>query len=615
MCGIVGCVSEINATRVLLRGLERLEYRGYDSAGVAVIDGNGDLALRRRVGKLIHLMDAVDREPIQGNVGIGHTRWATHGGVTEPNAHPHLSYDGNIALIHNGIIENYEVLKRDLVGRGRTFHSETDTETLVHRIAEHRESCDSLYEAVRRTLAEVEGAYGIVVIDRREPDTIVCAREQSPLVVGVKEGEAYLASDVPALLDYTRDVIFLEDGDIAVLRPGEISITDHDGNAIERSITRIKWDLSQAEKGGYRHFMLKETHEQPRVLGEIMLGRIDAAAGRVNLVEGGEPVLPEDVASRVDRVVLIACGTSWHAALVGAFWFESFAGLPVQVDYASEFRYRTFHVDERTLVVPVSQSGETADTLAAVKEARRRGAPCVAIVNAVGSSMTREVDGVLYTRAGPEIGVASTKAFTTQLAGLYLLAHALGTMRGTLGGDAARARLEELAGVHDLVARALEQESAIESLAATVQSREDFLYLGRGLNYPVALEGALKLKEISYIHAEGYPAGEMKHGPIALIDDGFPVVCVATPGAVYDKVFNNLEEVRARKGRVIAVGAEGDDRIAGLADDVMWVPGAAEAVAPIVNVVPLQLLAYHVALIRGCDIDQPRNLAKSVTVE
>ena len=615
MCGIVGCISKLNSARVLLRGLERLEYRGYDSAGIAVIDGDHKIQMRRRVGKLIYLQDALDMEPIYGHTGIGHTRWATHGEVNERNAHPHLCYEGHIALIHNGIIENYRALKQEMADRGRVFQSDTDTEVLAFLIAEARHTVGTLQEAVLAALRQVVGAYGLVVIDDREPGTIVCARNQSPLVIGVKEEEAFLASDVPALLEHTRDFIFMRDGEVGVLRPGQVDLMTLEGEAVQPEVVRVRWNLQQAEKGGYKHFMLKEIHEQSQVLSETLMGRIDDDLSRVHLAAGGEPLLDAEEVRRIDRVVVLACGTSWHAGLVSAFWFEDLAGLPTQVDYASEFRYRSPPVDSGTLVVTVSQSGETADTLAAVKEARRQGARCVAVVNAVGSSMTREVNGVLYTRAGPEIGVASTKAFTTQLAALFLLAHGLGTFRGRLETDRSRRLLQGMRQVVDSVDKALEEEEAIARIAADIQGRNDFLYLGRGLNYPVALEGALKLKEISYIHAEGYPAGEMKHGPIALIDEGFPVVCIVTPGKVYEKVLNNLEEVRARSGRIIAVAVEGDSRVESLADTVIVVPEVIEEISPIINVIPLQLLAYHIALLRGCDIDQPRNLAKSVTVE
>jgi glucosamine--fructose-6-phosphate aminotransferase (isomerizing) len=615
VCGIVGCVSKVNATRVLLRGLERLEYRGYDSAGIAVIDDDGALSVRRRVGKLIHLQDAVDQDPVYGHTGIGHTRWATHGGVNEENAHPHVCFESKIAIIHNGIIENYRDLKEGMLARGRAFRSDTDTEVLAFLIAEARRESGSLEAAVLAALGQVEGAYALVAIDIREPETLVCARNQSPLVIGVKDEESYLASDVPALLEYTRDFVFLRDGEVAVLTPGHVRVQTVHGEPVEPEVTQVKWDLHQAEKSGYKHFMLKETHEQPRGITETLLGRLDEATGDVQLVEGGEALISPEDAREIERVVLLACGTSWHAGLVAAFWFEDFAGIPAQVDYASEFRYRTPALDEGTLLVAISQSGETADTLAAIKEARRRGVRCLAVVNAVGSSMTREVNGVLYTRAGPEIGVASTKAFTTQLAALFLLACDLGASRGRLDSNRRGELLHTLRHIGDRVQEALDEEPEVARIAAEVQGKQDFLFLGRGLNYPIALEGALKLKEISYIHAEGYPAGEMKHGPIALIDEGFPVVCVATPGRVYDKMLNNLEEVKARNGRIIAVAVDGDTRVRQLTDTVLRVPEVPDELSPIVNVIPLQLLAYHVALLRGCDIDQPRNLAKSVTVE
>ena len=612
MCGIVGCVGDSGsdvAERVL-KGLRRLAYRGYDSAGIAVIEGDGRMHSLRRAGKLANLERAVHETPLHGSVGLGHTRWATHGSPSEQNAHPHRDCSGRLVVVHNGIIENYQELRQRLRESGHRFTSETDSEVLAHLIESHL--AGDLSDAVRAALREVRGAYAIGVLHSSFPDTLVGARKDCPLVVGVRAGEALLASDVPALLEATRDVTYLEDGDVATLRPGGVSFTDLLGAPQDRAPHRIEWDLLTAEKGGFKHFMLKEIHEQPRVVADVLMGRFDEA--------GDDVLLPEirldaGAARALDRITIVACGTSWHAGLVGKFLIESAAGIPVEVDVASEFRYRHPLVGGKTLVVAVSQSGETADTLAGLRLARSLGARTLSVCNVIGSSIAREAHDVLDTRAGPEIGVASTKAFTSQIVALHLVAIRLGRLRGALSEEAARRKIAGLRAVRGAIEEALRREERIDALAGRLVSATDVLYLGRGINYPIGLEGALKLKEISYVHAEGYPAGEMKHGPIALVDEKLPVIFLATPGEVYEKVLSNMEEVRARGGRIVAVAADGDAKASAIADETVFVPRVEEELSPLVNVVPLQLLAYHVALRRGCDVDQPRNLAKSVTVE
>ena len=612
MCGIVGYVGPRDAVPIIVEGLRRLEYRGYDSAGIAVVKG-GVLTRRRAAGKLGNLEESLRQDPITGEYGVGHTRWATHGRPTEENAHPHQDSQGKIVVVHNGIIENYLALKTRLQAAGHTFVTQTDTEVVAHLVAHHY--AGSLEDAVRKAVAEIEGIYALVLLHKDEPQLLVGARLGPPLVVGVGDGERFLASDLPALLAHTRDFIFLEDGETVTITPGSTTIRNAAGAVVDRPTQRISWDPVQAEKGGYRHFMLKEIHEQPRAVRDTLLGRIGLDEGEVFLQELGPAFWGLKGAQ---RVILIACGTSWHSALVGKFLLEQVAGISAEVDYGSEFRYRTPLVGPGTLAVAISQSGETADTLAAFREAKRRGALPIAICNVQGSMLTREAAGTLLTHAGPEIGVASTKAFTSQVIALALLALHLGRLRGTLSADACRGLLQNLAKVPHLMEQALACEPAVEALARTVLKATDFLYLGRGINYPIALEGALKLKEISYVHAEGYPAGEMKHGPIALIDERMPVVALCPKGRVYEKMLSNVQEVKARGGRVIAVVENGDGdarRVLDGNDAIIEVPPSEEIWSPLLMVVPLQLLAYHVALLGGRDVDQPRNLAKSVTVE
>ena len=612
MCGIVGYVGPRDAVPVIVEGLRRLEYRGYDSAGIAVVT-KGSLERRRSVGKLGNLEEALAAAPLAGDFGLGHTRWATHGRPSEENAHPHQDCSGALVVVHNGIIENYLELKTRLAAEGHRFVTQTDTEVVAHLVESHYRG--DLEDAVRRTLAELEGIYALVFLHRDQPQKLVAARLGPPLVVGLGQGEHFLASDVPALLAHTRDFVFLDDGDVVTVTPEAARITDASGRPVERKAQRIAWDPVQAEKGGYRHFMLKEIHEQPRAVRDTLLGRIGLEEGEVHLEELGAAA---DELRRVRRVTLLACGTSWHAALVAKFLLEQVAQIPAEVDYGSEFRYRTPIVDRDTLAVAISQSGETADTLAAFREAKRLGALPIGICNVQGSMLTREAAGTLLTHAGPEIGVASTKAFTSQIVALSLLALHLGRLRGSLSADRCRVLLQELAKVAHLMERALLLSPQIEDLARTLAQASDFLFLGRGINYPIALEGALKLKEISYIHAEGYPAGEMKHGPIALIDERLPVVALCPPGRTYEKMLSNVQEVKARGGRVLALAAEGDAQLPHVLEphDVMLpVPVVEELWSPLLMVVPLQLLAYHVAVRAGRDVDQPRNLAKSVTVE
>jgi len=612
VCGIVGYVGSREAVPVLMEGLRRLEYRGYDSAGLAVVQ-DGELRRRRSAGKLQRLAESLATEPLQGSWGVGHTRWATHGRPTEENAHPHQDCQGRIVVVHNGIIENYLELKERLQSAGHRFQTQTDTEVVAHLAESHYRG--SLEAAVRETVAELKGIFALVFLHRDEAQTLVGARLGPPLVVGLGEGERFLASDIPALLPYTRDFLFLDDGDVVTVQPSGTRLVNGAGAAVERAPQRITWDAVQAEKGGYRHFMLKEIHEQPRAVRDTLLGRIGLDEGGIHLQELGAA---GERLQRVERATLIACGTSWHAALVGKFLFEQVAGLPAEVDYGSEFRYRTPLVGPETLAVAISQSGETADTLAAFREAKRRGALSLAVCNVEGSMLAREAAGTLLTHAGPEIGVASTKAFTAQIAALALLALHLGRLRGTLGAEACREHLKGLARVPHLMEEALGKEAAIEELSRSLMQTHDFLYLGRGINYPIALEGALKLKEISYLHAEGYPAGEMKHGPIALIDDALAVVALCPQGRVYEKMLSNIQEVKARGGRVVAVVSAGDKQVRGILDArdaVLEVPDSAELWSPFLFVVPLQLLAYHLAVRAGRDVDQPRNLAKSVTVE
>jgi glucosamine--fructose-6-phosphate aminotransferase (isomerizing) len=612
MCGIVGYVGQRESVPILIEGLRRLEYRGYDSAGVAVIDHSPD-GIKARVvrcrGKLGNLEKLLAAEMPTGSLGMGHTRWATHGRPSDENAHPHKS--GSVSVVHNGIIENHAALRAQLQAKGRVFSSETDTEIVAHLVDEELKndpSCD-LREAVRRSLKQVEGAYAIVVLSDKTPDRIVAAKNASPLVVGLGDGENFVASDVPALLSHTRRMIFLEEGEIAELRRDGVTLCDLEGRTIQRPVKEITWSAVSAEKDGFKHFMLKEIHEQARAVTDTLRGRLSVEQADAFL--DGIEVKP----SEVRRITIVACGTSWHAGLVGKFLIEQLARVPVEVDLASEFRYREPVVGPGDLVVAISQSGETADTLAAVKEARARGARALCIANVVDSSIPRACEGSIYTHAGPEIGVASTKAFTTQLAALALLAIHLGRRGGALSADAAGKLVEELLQIPNKMTDVVGLAPQIQVLARRYGNARDFLFLGRGPNYPIALEGALKLKEISYIHAEGYASGEMKHGPIALIDEHMPVVVLAPRGPGYDKVMSNLQEVKAREGKVIAVATRGDHAIGELADEVILIPDAPLLLQPLLTVLPLQLLAYYVADFKGTDVDQPRNLAKSVTVE
>jgi glutamine---fructose-6-phosphate transaminase (isomerizing) len=615
MCGIVGYVGEKPLLPVLMEGLRRLEYRGYDSAGVAVVR-DGQMHIRRSAGKLSNLDDVLAKDPIAGEFGIGHTRWATHGRPTEENAHPHRDCRGRIVVVHNGIIENYLELKKELAAEGHRFVTETDTEIVAH-LVEKESRGDGLEAAVRRALTRLRGLFALVLISADEPDTIVTVRNGPPVVIGLGKDEYFVASDIPAILSHTREIVFLDDREIAVITKSGVVFSDFDGKTLTRKPQHVSWDPVMAEKAGYPHFMLKEIHEQPWAVRETVIGRTSAENGRVYLHEMGL----DDAALRdIERIVICACGTSWHSGLVGKFLIEELARVPVEVDYSSEFRYRRPLVDKKTLAVVITQSGETADTLGALREAKRLGARSIAICNVVGSMATREADGTVYTHAGPEIGVASTKAFTCQLVALHLLAIAIGQARGTLDAERARMLINELEQIPVSIEKTLKLDDRIRELSGQIQQHRDFLYLGRGINYPIALEGALKLKEISYIHAEGYPAGEMKHGPIALIDEDLPVVAVAADDGVFEKALGNIQEAKARGARMIVVtNASKAGAFDGLLDPkrdvVLTVPDAHPLLLPILLVVPLQLLAYHIAICRGADVDQPRNLAKSVTVE
>jgi len=608
MCGIVGYTGPRQALPVLLDGLKRLEYRGYDSAGVALIAGS-TLVVEKSAGKIAALEAQLGREARPANVGIAHTRWATHGAPTTKNAHPHTDCAGTIAVAHNGIIENHASLRQMLVAKGHRFASETDTETLAHLIEQFYDG--SLEQAVAEALQEVEGTYGIVVVSTKEPHTIVAARSGSPLLLGLGNGENFVASDPSAVLAYTRSVVYLDEGNLAVVTPSGYQVKDRHAVPLSKQVSQIEWDLATIERGGYPHFMLKEICEQPESIRNTLRGRLLEEEGTARL--GGLNLKPEALAG-INRIVLTACGTSWHAALVGEYMLEELARLPTEVEYASEFRYRNPLVDEHTLVIVISQSGETADTLAALREAKRRGARTLGIVNVVGSSIAREVDGGIFIHAGPEIGVASTKAFTSQIAALALFTLHLGRLR-SLSILQGREIVKALRKLPEQVEAVLGKRALLEELAERYTRASNVLYLGRGYNFPVALEGALKLKEISYIHAEGYPAAEMKHGPIALIDELMPVVFVAPRDAVHAKIMSNIEEVRARGGQVIAVVTEGDTEITPLVDHAIPIPETLDFLTPILSSVPLQLLAYHIAVRRGCNVDQPRNLAKSVTVE
>ncbi|MCX8084314.1 MAG: glutamine--fructose-6-phosphate transaminase (isomerizing) [Calditerrivibrio sp.] len=607
MCGIVGYIGSKNATDILLEGLTRLEYRGYDSAGIAMII-DGDIFIERSVGKLSNLKLKLSEKHLFANIGIGHTRWATHGKPSDENAHPHRSE--NIALVHNGIIENYLELKKELIEKGYIFTSETDTEVIAHLIHSLWEK--DIYTTVRKAIKRLKGAYALAIISKDEPDKILLARKEAPLVIGIGDGEHFAASDIPAVLHHTRQFIFLEDNDIAILKADGVEIFDQGGVPVKREQKTISWNPVMAEKSGYKHFMQKEIYEQPRAITDTIRGKYSLERGEVALHELEEL---KDSLKGIERIHIVACGTSWHAGLVGKFLIEKFSRIPVEVDIASEYRYRTPVIDDRILFIPISQSGETADTLAALKMAKQLGAKVVAICNVIGSSITREAHGTIYTHAGPEIGVASTKAFTTQLATLYLLGLYLSQVRGTLGAEERLRYLQALIEVPEIVSAVLSQDTYIESLSKIYKNAKNFLYLGRNINYPIALEGALKLKEISYIHAEGYPAGEMKHGPIALIDKNMPVFFIATDSNIYEKTLSNIEEVKARDGMVIAIATEGDEEIRRKADHVIFVPKTIEETSVFPNAVVTQFFAYHCATLLGLDVDQPRNLAKSVTVE
>jgi glucosamine--fructose-6-phosphate aminotransferase (isomerizing) len=611
MCGIIGYVGTRDVVPVLIGGLKKLEYRGYDSAGVAVVNGNG-VDVVRAEGKLSNLEAKLEEHALHGTFGMGHTRWATHGKPNENNAHPHRDCTGNVVVIHNGIIENFLPLKQRLKSQGHEFKSETDTEVVAHLIEEYRKDGTSFVEAVKKALKELEGHYALVMIAADEPGTIIAAKQGPPLVIGLGENENIVASDVAPLLAYTRNIIYLEDGEYAVLDDKNVEVFTFDDKKVERAPTKILWDAVMAEKEGYRHYMLKEIHEQPRAVRDTFTGRMFEESGEIYFND--LQFTPEEW-SRVSRIHIVACGTSWHSGLVGKFLLENAARIPVEVDYGSEYRYREPIIDEGTLVIGVTQSGETADTIAGMQEAKRRGAKLISICNVIGSAATRMSDGVIYTNAGPEIGVASTKAFTTQLTAFYLLSLYIRQLRGE-NQDDIRYAMHELSTIPHKIEHLLKsQEKKIQQLANRYHNSQDFLFLGRGVHYPIALEGALKLKEISYIHAEGYPAGEMKHGPIALIDENMPIVAIATHTSVYDKVVSNLQEVKARDGKLIVICDEGDEAMQKLADEFIEVPWTVEPLQPILAVIPTQLLAYYIALRRGCDVDQPRNLAKSVTVE
>jgi len=608
MCGIIGYTGSNDSISVAIEGLKRLEYRGYDSAGIAYFL-NGAVEVRRCKGKISDLMCLFSDGKPSSTTAIGHTRWATHGKPSTENAHPHRS--GGIVLVHNGIIENYVELKKRLSAEGFTFTSETDTEIISHLINKHSGG-RLLEDAVREAIKELRGAYALAVISEREPGKVVGVRKDSPLVVGVGKGEYFLASDIPAFLSYTRDVIFLEDGELVVLTKSGYAVSGPDGKPREKEVAHITWSSAMAEKGGFRHFMLKEIFEQPRAVADTLAGRLNVETGEVNLQEFH---ITDDELKKVEKIFIVACGTSWHAGIVGKYLIEELARVPVEVDIASEFRYRNPVLRGGELFISITQSGETADTLAAQRLARGLGAKAMSICNVIGSTASREADSVFYTHSGPEIGVASTKAFTCQMAALYLFALAIGRAKGLIDRGRMEELVREILAIPDKIEKTLLLEGAIEDIAKAYAARSGFLYIGRGINYPIALEGALKLKEISYIHAEGYPAGEMKHGPIALINEGFPVVALAPRDGLYEKVISNIQEIKSRDGSIIAVTTGGGGELSGIADHVIEVPEAMPLALPLLLTVPLQILAYHIGVLRGCDVDQPRNLAKSVTVE
>ncbi|MFN5426189.1 MAG: glutamine--fructose-6-phosphate transaminase (isomerizing) [Bacteroidota bacterium] len=612
MCGIVGYTGSRDAYPILLKGLKRLEYRGYDSAGIALWQ-EGNLQVYKKKGRVADLEESLPGQPLQGNLGIGHTRWATHGEPSDRNAHPHVSQKGTLTMIHNGIIENYAAIKQELVSKGYTFQSDTDTEVLLNFIEEIREqnNCD-LEEALRIALRRIVGAYCILLLSSDDPSTILAARKGSPLVIGIGKGEHFLASDASPIIEYTREVVYVNDYQIAIVRPDELILKNLGNEKQTPYITRLDMELSAIEKGGYEHFMLKEIMEQPDTVFDCLRGKLLAAEGQI-IMSGIDKHLP--AFQQAARIMIVACGTSWHAGLVAEYLIETFARIPVEVEYASEFRYRDPVIHPGDIIIAISQSGETADTLVALESAQSKGAFIFGVVNAVGSSIARLSDAGAYTHAGPEIGVASTKAFTGQLAVLLMMALKLGKARGTLADKEYASLLLELEQVPGKIKEILSSQEQIKTLAEKYKDARDFLFLGRGYNFPIALEGALKLKEISYIHAEGYPAAEMKHGPIALVDDQLPVLFVATKDACYEKIVSNMQEIKARKGKVIAIVSKGDSIIPGLADDVIEVPEVHESIAPLLNVIPLQLLSYYTCVAKGLDVDKPRNLAKSVTVE
>ena len=620
MCGIVGYVGDKQVVGVILDGLKKLEYRGYDSAGIAVVDEKGHLTIRRAEGKLRNLEEAIRLKPLDGTYGIGHTRWATHGRPTEENAHPHRDCSGRVVVVHNGIIENFLPLKRKLQSEDHTFVTETDTEVIAHLIEKYLNEGEPTLEAsVRRAVADLRGIYALAIMSSDEPEKIVAVRQGPPIVIGLGQNEYFVASDIPPVLYHTRDVFYLGDGEIAVLTRDGVTVTDFENDPVSPDVQRITWDPIAAEKGGFKHYMLKEIYEQPRAVRDTIIGRVSQTTGRVYL---DEMEISETEFRQFTSIKAIACGTSLHAAMAGKYMLEELARIPVEVDYASEFRYRDPIIDDKTLMIAISQSGETADTLAAVRESKDKGAKILSICNVQGSMLTRESHGTVLTHAGPEIGVASTKAFTSQMTVLYLLALHLGQQRGVLSDEESLEHVRALNGLAVKLETLLGCDDLVEKLAREFHRAQDFLYLGRGINYPIALEGALKLKEISYIHAEGYPAGEMKHGPNALIDEELPVVVICTRDETsessklrYEKTLSNMVEVKARDGVVIAVISEGDTEPGEIADHVIEIPRASDLISPILSVVPLQLLAYHIGVRRGCDVDQPRNLAKSVTVE
>ena len=613
MCGIVAYIGHREACPIVLKGLKRLEYRGYDSAGVALVDGNKNMKVYKKTGKVSDLEKEIGNRDTSANTGMGHTRWATHGEPNDANAHPHLSGDGEFAMIHNGIIENYSSLREMLRGKGHTFKSETDTEVLIHLIEEvYKNNEVKFEEAVRMALTQVVGAYAIVILSKSNPNYLIGAKKGSPMVIGIGDNEHFIASDATPIVEYTRNVVYIQDGEIAIIEDSQLTIKTIDNSIKTPYIQEIEFNLENIEKGGYEHFMLKEIFEQPRSILDSFRGRIHLPDARITMA--GIDMF-EDKIKNLDRIVIIGCGTSWHAGLVGEYLFEDIARIPCEVEYASEFRYRNPVIKESDFVIAISQSGETADTLAALELAKKKGATIFGICNVVGASIPRFTDAGAYTHAGPEIGVASTKAFTAQVTALILMALSMAQKKGTISSTRLHELLNELESIPAKIEKVLKTDAQIQLIAAELKDSRNALYLGRGYGFPVALEGALKLKEISYIHAEGYPAAEMKHGPIALIDEEMPVIVIATQHSNYEKVVSNIQEVKARKGRVIAIATEGDTHIKGMADHVIYIPTCEESMLPLIATIPLQLLSYHIAVLRGCNVDQPRNLAKSVTVE